>query len=109
MVLATALTLYGTGYAGWFDSDEKPKTEQTPGAAGEGEAMPEADQITLSGTINENSQFVDDEGNAFELADTDSGNEVKSLIGQKVEITGTVLEAGGQKLVEVHEYKILEE
>jgi hypothetical protein len=109
VVLAAALTLFGTGHAGWFDSDDKPKSEsEAPGATGQQEGMPEAAQITLSGTINESSQFVNEHGDAYELADTDEGREVKSLIGQKVEITGTVMEEAGQSIVEVHEYKLLE-
>jgi hypothetical protein len=110
IVMAAALTLFGTGYAGWFGSDDETKSEsQTPGAAGEREAMPQADQVTLSGTINAESQLVSDQGEAFELANTEEGQEVKSLTGKKVEITGTVMEEAGQKIVEVHEYKILEE
>lgn len=110
MVLVMTMTLFGTGYAGWFGSDKDKKTESesaNPAAASE-ETMPEGSEITLSGTINENSQFVSAEGEAFELADTDQGLEVKSLIGRQVEIKGTVMEGEDQSVVEVHEYKILE-
>jgi len=110
IVLAMALTLFGTGYAGWFDSDEKPKSEtQSPGTTSGEQAMPQAEQVTISGTISENSQLVDDQGKAFELADTDEGLEIKALIGKKVEITGTVMEEAGTRVVEVNEYRILEE
>lgn len=110
IVLAAALTLFGTGYAGWFGSDEKQGSEtQVLGAGSEKEAMSHPDQVTLSGTINESSQLVDDHGKEFRLADTDEGRQLKALIGKKVEITGTLMEDAGENVVEVREYKILKE
>ncbi|HSO19063.1 MAG TPA: hypothetical protein VLT88_06380, partial [Desulfosarcina sp.] len=67
-----------------------------------------ADPVILSGTINENSQFVDNSGRSFELADTEQGMEVKSLVGRRVEIRGTVMEEMGERIVEVNDYKLLE-
>jgi|GEM_PF-1537403 len=115
IVLALSLTVFGTGYAGWFGED-KSETEteksgitetQDPGAAAE-ETMPGSDQIVVSGMINESSQLVDDNGYVYELADTGQGAEVKSMIGKKIEIKGTVLEEEGQVSVEVDDYTILE-
>jgi hypothetical protein len=108
IVLVAVLTLAGTATAGWFGSDDKPKSDtQTPAATGQKEAMPQPGEVILSGTINNSSQLVDDHGKAFELADTDQGREVKSLIGKKVTITGTVMEEGGQQVISVQDYKLL--
>jgi hypothetical protein len=88
LTLVVTMTLFGTGYAAWFGSDK--------------------DEVTLQGSINEFSQLVDVEGETFELADTEESMEVKSMVGSMVEIKGTVIEEEGRKIVEVHEYKILE-
>ena len=73
------------------------------------QAAVESGNITVSGTINEENQLIDAQGKAFELSDsTEEGLEVKALIGQKVELKGTVLDESGQKTMEVREYKILE-
>jgi hypothetical protein len=110
VLLAAALTFAGTSQAGWFGSSDKPNSEtQAPAASGQPAAMPQAGQVTLSGTINSSSQLVDDQGKAFELSNTDQGREVKSLIGKKVKITGTLMEKGDQKVIEVHEYKLLKQ
>ena len=62
----------------------------------------------MSGSIDENSQFVDKKGEIFNLANNDKGMEVKSLTGKQIEIKGTVMERAGMKIVDVKEYKVLE-
>jgi hypothetical protein len=103
LMFALTVALVGTGSAGMFGSD---KAEPESGAATE-QATPAGEQLTLSGTIDANSRFVDDKGEVFALANNEKSMEVKSLQGQKVEIKGTVMEEAGQKTVEVTEYNIL--
>jgi len=100
LLFALTVALVGTGSAGMFGSD-KAETESEQAILGE--------QFTLSGTIDANSQFIDDQGTVFTLADNEKSLEVKSLQGQKVEIKGTVMEEAGQKTVAVTEYTILEQ
>lgn len=66
-----------------------------------------ATEQVLRGTIDANSQLIDEKGEVFNLANNDKGMEVKSMSGMKVEIKGTVMEKEGQKVVEVIEYNIL--
>ncbi|KJS00038.1 MAG: hypothetical protein VR65_14060 [Desulfobulbaceae bacterium BRH_c16a] len=89
----------GTGETKTKSETVSPSTE-TGMSAGE--------QQTLSGKIDENNQFVNEEGETFRLADNEKGMEVKTLSGMKVEIKGTVMEEAGQKTVEVQEYHIIE-
>lgn len=64
--------------------------------------------ITVSGTINDANQLIDDKGQAFELSEnTEKGLEVKALVGQKVELKGTVMDEEGQNVLEVQDYKII--
>jgi hypothetical protein len=101
LLFALTVALVGTGSAGMFGPD-KAETESDQAILG-------GEQFTLSGTIDANSQFVDDQGQLFTLADNEKSLEVKSLQGQKVEIKGTVMEEAGQKTVAVTEYTILEQ
>lgn len=103
-------TLIGTSHAGVAGSDETStsKAAKTPTMTTEEKAADAAQNIVLAGTINEDSMLVDDQGKAFNLSQTEQGNAIRSLIGKKVEIKGTVLEEKGQQVVEVHEYKIME-
>jgi uncharacterized membrane-anchored protein len=71
------------------------------------QATPAGEELILSGTIDEKSQLVNDQGETFILVNNDKGMEVMSMSGQKVEIRGTVMEKEGQKTVEVIEYNII--
>ncbi len=89
IALVATFALFSTVNAGWFGSDK--------------------DKVTLAGSVNEFGQFLDNEGETFELSDNEESLEVKALTGRQVEIKGTVMEEEGRKTLEVKEYKILEE
>ncbi|MGD8251444.1 MAG: hypothetical protein PVH30_13250 [Desulfobacterales bacterium] len=67
-----------------------------------------ADEVVIMGTVNEENLLVNESGEAFILAETDEGIEVKSMVGKKVQVTGTVEEADGQKTVTITEYEVME-
>jgi hypothetical protein len=112
LLFAVTLSLVGTTQAGWFGSDDKAEKAETktesPVSVAPDANLPAGEELSLSGTIDENSRFIDEQGEIFNLADNDKGMEVKALTGQKVEIKGTVMEAEGEKTVEVTEYSIIE-
>lgn len=116
LVFTGTLALSGTSNAGIFGSDDEPEAKSPaapieepaiPPAASE-KALPSGESVTLSGTIDKDSNFVADNGDAYTLSDNDRSLELKALTGKKVEIKGTVMEEEGKKTVEVMEYNILE-
>ena len=68
-----------------------------------------ATEVTVIGKVNDSYQIETDQGDVFEVADTDVGNELLSHIGKKVEVTGTVSEELGIKIITVGVYVVLEE
>jgi hypothetical protein len=68
-----------------------------------------ADQVTIKGTVNEDAQIVADDGEIYEVADTELGSEVVTLVGAKVLVMGTVEETEGKKVVTVTAYQVLDE
>jgi hypothetical protein len=66
-------------------------------------------QISISGVINEDGQLVDDNDIAYDLAENEQGEQIMEMVGQKVAIKGTVMEAEGTKIITVTEFKLLEE
>jgi len=68
-----------------------------------------ADQVTIKGTVNEDRQIVADDGEIYEVADTELGGEVVTLVGVKVLVMGTVEETDGKKVVTVTAYQVLDE
>ncbi len=67
-----------------------------------------ADEITITGIINDTYQIVTEGGMVYEVEDTDMGNEMLNHVGKTVEATGNVVEEDGVKSIKVDSYKILE-
>lgn len=67
-----------------------------------------AEEITIKGEVNDNYQIVTEDGQIYEVADTDKGNEVVlQHISKIVKITGTVEESDeGNKIVTVISYEV---
>jgi hypothetical protein len=67
-----------------------------------------ADEVTISGIVNENYEIIADDGTVYEVADTDMGNDLLNHVGKTVDVTGEVIDEGGVKVINVKSYKILE-
>jgi len=65
--------------------------------------------ITIVGTVNEDYQIVADNGQIYEVADTEKGVEVVDLVGKKVKVTGTVEEEDGKKVITITSYEVIGE
>ena len=65
-----------------------------------------ADQVTIQGQVNEDSQLVDDQGNIYDIADTEEGMKVMEMVGQKVEVQGTLMEEEGAKEITVESFSV---
>ena len=65
--------------------------------------------MTISGTINDDDQLVDESGQVYEIADTDQGVALLENIGKKVTVTGTVEDTADAKTIMVKSFKVLEE
>jgi hypothetical protein len=68
-----------------------------------------AGQVTIKGTVNEEAQIVADDGEIYEVADTELGSEVATLVGAKVLVMGTIEETEGKKVFTVTAYQVLDE
>ena len=66
-----------------------------------------ADAVTIQGQINEENQLVDQDGNVYKIADTDEGMKVMDMVGEKVEVKGTVQEDMGEKEITVESFSVL--
>ncbi|MCG6905703.1 MAG: hypothetical protein LJE63_03680 [Desulfobacteraceae bacterium] len=67
------------------------------------------ESVMITGTVNEDNQIVSQEGETFGVADTEKGAELKSFVGMKIQVTGTVLEQDGAKVIDVQAYEIVKE
>ncbi len=61
-------------------------------------------EVSISGAINEDGQLVDNNGMAYDIAENDKGNEVMEMVGVKVTVKGTVMEAEGTKIITISSF-----
>jgi predicted RNA-binding protein len=67
-----------------------------------------ADQVTVTGTVDELNQLVGEDGNTYKIAETEDGMKVMDMVGEKVEVRGTVTEqASGPKEITVESFNII--
>jgi hypothetical protein len=66
------------------------------------------DAITITGTINEDGEFITDDGKTYDVVDTEKGDEVVEMVDKKVKATGTVEESEGKMMISITEYEVLE-
>ena len=67
----------------------------------------QAQEMMITGTINNANQIVDKDGQLFDVADTKEGKELVTHVGMKVQVKGTVLESEGKKQISVTAYEII--
>jgi len=65
-------------------------------------------EVSISGVINEDGQLVDGDGMFYDIAENDEGNEVMEMVGHKVSVKGTVVEAEGTKIITISSFEIIE-
>jgi len=69
-----------------------------------------ANEVTVSGTVNDFYGIETDDGEVYEIGDSEQGDELIGLVGARVEVTGTVEEdEDGVKIITVSSFVILEE
>ncbi|MGD9332922.1 MAG: hypothetical protein PVJ53_16530 [Desulfobacterales bacterium] len=66
-----------------------------------------AESMTIQGQVNEDSQLVDDNGEVYDIADTEQGMQVMDMVGEKVEVRGTVTEDEGVKEITVESFSVV--
>lgn len=79
------------------------------GIAFSSEKTATAENALITGTITQDNQIIDKDGQTYGLADTDKANELSAFVGTKVQIKGTVLEKEGKKMITISEYELLKE
>jgi len=67
-----------------------------------------SEQVVIQAQVTAEGQLMDDAGNVFDIVDTEAGKEVVELVGQKVEIEGTVMGDGDHKVIAIESFHIIE-
>ncbi len=69
-----------------------------------------ADEVTIVGTVNDYYQIETDDGEAYEVGDSEQGDELVGHVGARVKVTGTVEEdEDGAKVITVTSFVVIQE
>jgi hypothetical protein len=69
-----------------------------------------ADEVTIVGTVNDYYQIETDDGEAYEIGDSEQGDELVGHVGARVKVTGTVEEdEDGTKVITVTSFVVIQE
>lgn len=79
------------------------------GVAPAGDFQSFGDELTLTGSVNRENQFVGENGQFYELAVHPKADEISALPGHRIEIKDAVLDQDGQKIISVTDDKIANE
>ncbi len=65
--------------------------------------------VILKGMVDDNNQFVDEQGQTYKMAVNEQAAKIMAQPGQKVEVKGTVMEKEGIKTIVVDKFIALPE
>lgn len=68
-----------------------------------------AGSVTIVGTVSDANQLQTENNEGIDIAEGEMGDKLVAETGKKVQVTGTVAEAEGQKTITVESYKVLGE
>ena len=64
-------------------------------------------ETMVSGKVTADNQLLGEDGQVYEVADTDNGNKLLEQMEKKVTVKGTVAEKDGVKMITVTSFEIL--
>lgn len=62
---------------------------------------------TITGEVGEAGEIFVDDGTIYTIAVTEKGEEVSSMVGETVTVTGTVQEAEGEIIITVESFTVV--
>jgi hypothetical protein len=69
-----------------------------------------ADELTIIGMVNDYYEIETDDGEVYEIGDSEQGDELMRHVGARVEVTGTIEEDEyGMKVITVASFVLIEE
>jgi type 1 fimbria pilin len=68
-----------------------------------------ADDMKITGQVTEGGTIVADNGDEYNIADSDMKDQIMESAGKKVSVMGAVTESEGQKTISITSYELIEE
>lgn len=110
IVTALGLITFGVGFA---EMAAQPESADIAAHSEEADIAAQAalpDSIELTGTVLSDNTFVDENGDNYQLADSERNEELLEFVGQRIKVKATVMESEeGLRNISVTDYEILQE
>ncbi len=70
-------------------------------------ALPVSANTTVTGEVGDSNEIITEDGTVYTIAETEKGDELASMVGEIVKVTGTVQEAEGAKTITVDSFTVV--
>jgi hypothetical protein len=70
-------------------------------------AAPAMANTTVTGEVGDSGEIISDDGTIYTIAGNEKGEEVSSMVGETVAVTGTVQETEGEKIITVESFTVI--
>lgn len=68
-----------------------------------------SENVTIEGVVSDTYQILTDEDEAYDILESEKGQELMEMVGKRVKVTGMVEEEEGVKAINVAAYEVIEE
>lgn len=65
------------------------------------------ESISIIGDVNEYFQIITDDGEVYNIGDTEKGAELDILVGKRVEAIGILINTDGELVLMIEDYKVV--
>lgn len=69
-------------------------------------ALPAVAGTTITGEVGYANELISEDGTVYSIADTEKGDELSAMVGETVQVTGTVEEDDGEKIILVDSFTV---
>lgn len=70
-------------------------------------ALPASANTTVTGEVGSSNEIISEDGTIYNIAETEKGDELASMVGEIVQVTGTVQETEGEKTIIVNSFTVV--
>jgi len=70
-------------------------------------AVPAMANTMLTGEVGSANDIIADDGNVYTIAETEKGDELSAMVGETVNVTGTVQEVDGEKVITIDSFTVV--
>jgi hypothetical protein len=64
--------------------------------------------VMLKGQVTEDNQLMTEDGELYDIAESENGEQVMDMVGETVEVRGTLIDSEDTKVIQVESFTVVE-